>query len=49
MTDMKPNVQTEAARTGPVVPDDGRQAARALMVSTLFLFTFIFVLQALAP
>jgi hypothetical protein len=39
---------TETARTVTVVRDDGRHAARVVMVSTLFLFAFIFVLQVLA-
>ncbi len=46
---MKPEALRETARAVTVVPDDGRHAARILMVSTLFLFTFIFLLQALAP
>lgn len=37
------------SRAVTVVPDDGHHAAKVVMVSTLFLFAFIFVLQALAP
>ncbi len=40
-------INTVPAATG--IPDDGRKAARVVMVSTLFLFTCIFVLQAIAP
>ena len=46
---MKTKALTETARAVTVVPDDGHHAARVVMVSTLFLFAFIFVLQALAP
>ena len=48
-TDMKTNAPTETPRVIPVVRDDGHYAARVVMLSTLILFTFIFVLQAIAP
>jgi hypothetical protein len=40
---------TDTARTTTVIRDDGRHAARVMMLSTLLLFTCIFVLQAIAP
>ena len=46
---MKPRSLTETARAVTVVRDDGHHAARVVMVSTLALFAFIFLLQALAP
>ena len=46
---MKTKRLTETARAVAVLPDDGRHAARLVMLSTLFLFTVILVLQAIAP
>jgi len=46
---MKTNAPIETVRAVTVVPDDGRHAARIVMLSTLALFTFLFVLQAIAP
>jgi hypothetical protein len=40
---------TKTARAVTVVRDDGQHAARVVMVSTLVLFAFIFLLQAIAP
>ena len=45
---MKTRDLTETARAVTVERDDGRHAARVVMLSTLFLFTFIFLLQGLA-
>jgi hypothetical protein len=46
---MKPRSPTDAARAVTVEHDDGRHAARVVMLSTLFLFSLILLLQALAP
>jgi len=46
---MKTEAQSETARAVTVVRDDGRYAARVVMVSTLLFFTFILLLQAIAP
>jgi len=46
---MKTETQSETARAVTVVRDDGRYAAKVVMVSTLLLFAFIFLLQAIAP
>ena len=46
---MKPNSLTDAARAVTVERDDGRHAARVVMLSTLLLFSFILLLQAIAP
>jgi hypothetical protein len=40
---------TETARGVTAIRDDGRHAARVVAVSVLFLFAFIFLLQAIAP
>ena len=45
---MKTTDLTETTRAVTVARDDGHHAARVVMVSTLFLFTFIFLLQVLA-
>jgi hypothetical protein len=46
---MKPNSRTDAARAVTAERDDGRHAARVVMLSTLLLFSFIFLLLAIAP
>ena len=46
---MKPNPMTETGRALAAVRDEGHHAARVVMVSTLVLFAFIFVLLAIAP
>jgi hypothetical protein len=46
---MKPNSRTDTARAVTVERDDGRHAARVVMLSTLLLFSFILLLQAMAP
>ena len=46
---MKPKSLTDTAGAVTVERDDGRHAARVVVVSTLLLFTFIFLLQAIAP
>jgi hypothetical protein len=43
---MKTKVRTETARAVAVERDDGRHAARVVMVSTGLLFALIFLLQA---
>jgi hypothetical protein len=46
---MKPNSRTDTARAVTVERDDGRHAARVVMLSTLLLFSFILLLQAISP
>ena len=43
---MKTKARTETARAVAIECDDGRHAARVVMVSTGLLFTLIFLLQA---
>ena len=45
-TDMNNRPQIESARTVAVERDDGRHAARIVMVSAGLLFALIFLLQA---
>ncbi len=46
---MKTKALSKTAGAVTVVRDDGRHAARVVMMSTLFLFAFIFLLQAVTP
>ena len=43
------NEPIDTSHAGTVSRDDGRNAARIVMLSALVFFTFIFVLQAVAP
>lgn len=46
---MKPNSPADPARAVAVERDDGRHAARVVMLSTVLLFSCILLLQAIAP
>jgi hypothetical protein len=46
---VKSKSPTDAAHAVTVERDDGQHAARVVMLSTLCLFSLIFVLQAIAP
>jgi hypothetical protein len=46
---MKTKPPTETDRAVTVIRDDGRHAARVVMLSSLLLFSIIFLLQAIAP